>query len=134
MAIRFDLARTVLLGIDLILASAILEAAVDPRKPNFQRLGTVAAIWVVLSVLVAFEESFRAATGAGRPGAAPSRTAALEAGVRRSFRPAGAHPPEPRPWPKTRARPRPAAAGTDRTGDEPGVENLWAARARLGRD
>jgi uncharacterized membrane protein len=135
MTIRFDLARTVLLGIDLILASAILAAAVDPRKPNFQRLGTVAAIWVVLSVLVAFEESFRAASGDGRPATARSRTApALEAAVRRHFRPAGAHPPEPRPWPKTRARPRHAGGGAAPTDDQPPVENLWPARARLGRD
>jgi uncharacterized membrane protein len=113
MSIRFDLARTVLLGIDLIFASAILEATLDPRQPNFQRLGTVAAIWFVLTVLVAFEESFRAAAGDRRPGATrATATPALKSAVRRHFRPAGAHPPGPRP----------------------SVENLWPARARLGRD
>jgi uncharacterized membrane protein len=113
MSIRFDLARTVLLAIDLIFASAILAAAVDPRQPNFQTLGTVAAIWVVLTVLVAFEENFRAAAGGRRLEAPRSTTApAVESAVRRHFRSAGAHPPEPRPR----------------------VENLWPARARLGRD
>ena len=40
--ISLDLARTVLIGLDLLLVSAALEAAIYAREPDFVRLGTVA--------------------------------------------------------------------------------------------
>jgi hypothetical protein len=108
--IGLDLARTVLIALDLLLVGAILEVAMAVNEVTFTRLATVAGLRVGLTLLIVFEDTYRTDT-AGRPasGARPSWTKGL--GRAR----------DPRPGPSVVAADRPA-------------ENLWPDRARLGRD
>jgi len=104
--ISVDLARTVLIGLDLLLVSAALQAAISIQKADFIRLGVVAGLRVALTLLVSFELAFRADT-ASDPG--ESR------------------------WPRPLRRPAPARPVTRLvSGDRP-AENVWPDRARLGR-
>jgi len=152
--ISLDLARTVLIGLDLLLVAAALAVAVAAGKPNFTRLATVAGLRIGLSLLVSFELAFRADTEQD-PTCSRADTLARvvppwEAALRRRFggaprrRPGTpavserrAHPPRPRPpiRPLRQDGPveRPARAHRADRPDGPG-ENLWPARARLGRE
>ena len=133
--IGLDLGRFVLMALDLMLVSAILEVAVSVREPSFTRLATVAALRVALTILLSFEVAYQADTG-GDGGQARSRSAPRwEAALRRQFgvRPAGRS--DDRPWTRSvtpvrhrRAEARPAVA------DQHAGENVWRDRARLGRD
>jgi uncharacterized membrane protein len=107
--IGLDLARIVLVALDLLLVAAILEVAMAANEVTFTRLATVAGLRVGLTLLVAFEDAYRTDT-AGRPGLAG------------------------RPWPKGLGRARDTRRAKPAVvADRPG-ENLWADRARLGRD
>jgi len=133
--IGLDLGRFVLMALDLMLVSAILEVAVSVREPSFTRLATVAALRVALTILLSFEVAYQADTG-GDGGQARSRSAPRwEAALRRQFgvRPAGRS--DDRPWTRSvtpvrhrRAVARPAVA------DQHAGENVWRDRARLGRE
>ena len=133
--IGLDLGRFVLMALDLMLVSAILEVAVSVRDTSFTRLATVAALRVALTILLSFEAAYQADT-AGDGGQARSRSAPRwEAALRRQFgvRPAGRS--DDRPWTRSvtpvrhrRTEARPAMA------DEYASENVWPDRARLGRD
>ena len=109
--IGLDLARIVLVAIDLMLVSAILQVAMAANEITFTRLATVAGLRIGLTLLIAFEDAYQTDTAPGRrPGAArPSWTR----GLGRARDP----------------RPGPTVVGEDRPG-----ENVWADRARLGRD
>jgi hypothetical protein len=107
--IGFDLARTVLVALDLLLVAAILEVAIVVNEVTLTRLATVAGLRIGLTLLIAFEDAYRTDT-AGRPGSAARPWAG---GLGRAR--------DPRPNPSVVAADRPA-------------ENLWPDRARLGRD
>ena len=153
--ISLDLARTVLIGLDLLVVSAALEVAVSTGRPDFTRLATVVGLRVGLSLLIAFEVAFRADTGEDPTrsrGDALSRVAPpWEAALRRRLRGAPRRRPNAEPASRTRAHPpqahppvqparadRPVAAdwpvGGRPARPEGPTENLWPARARLGRD
>jgi uncharacterized membrane protein len=108
--IGLDLARTVLVALDLLLVAAILEVAMAVNEVTLTRLATVAGLRVGLTLLIAFEDAYQTDT-AGRPRSAgrPSWTR----GLGRARDP----------------RPNPSVVAADRPG-----ENVWADRARLGRD
>ena len=143
--ISLDLARSVLVGVDLLLVAAALEVAVSTGRPDFARLATVVGLRIGLSLLVAFDVAFRTGTGQEE---APSRAPALsgvappwEAALRRCLREmprrlrkVPRRRPDARPASHTRARPpQPRLAARPSEPDRPD-ENLWPARARLGRD
>ena len=107
--IGLDLARTVLIALDLLLVAAILEVAMAVNEVTFTRLATVAGLRIGLTLLIAFEDTYRTDT-ADRPGS-PARPWTKGLGRAR----------DPRPGPSVVAADRPA-------------ENLWPDRARLGRD
>jgi hypothetical protein len=118
-----DLARIVLVAIDLMLVSAILEVAIAANEVTFTRLAVVAGLRVGLTLLLAFEDAFRADTDA-RPSGAGERL---------------------RSWPGMPARRDPRTAGRGRilpaqaerraeSRTEQPAENVWPDRARLGRD
>jgi uncharacterized membrane protein len=131
--IRLDLARTVLTGIDLLLASATLQAAIVVREANFIRLAAVAGIRIALSLLISFEVAFQADTALEHAGDPRSRTAPPWGNaVRRHLRTAAARRPDART--KTRARPRHLRPTTRSAAAERQAQNIWADRARLGRD
>jgi hypothetical protein len=90
--VGLDLARIVLVAIDLMLVAAILDVALDANEVTFTRLGVVAGLRVGLTLLLAFEDAYRADT-----------TPAV--------------------------RPKTLRAKAKRP-----VQNVWADRARLGRD
>ncbi len=133
--ISLDLARTVLIGLDLLLVAAALDAAIYVDKPDFVRLATVAVLRIALTLLVSFELAFRADTAPdATPGAERRRRAAppWETAIRRRFR-----SPSPRRadgHPSSMARPRHARAGTRVVAADRPVDGVWADRARLGRD
>jgi hypothetical protein len=108
--IGLDLARIVLVAIDLLLVAAILQVAMVADEATFRQLATVAGLRIGLTLLVSFEDAYRTDT------ANPGRSGlALRGG-----------------WPKGlgRARdPRPSSGA-----DRPVPENVWPDRARLGRD
>ena len=134
--ISLDLARTVLIGLDLLLVSAALEAAIYAREPDFVRLGTVAGLRIALTLLVSFELAFRADTGpTAIPGVERRRRAAppWETALRRRFRSPSTRRADGHPS-SSRARPRPARAGTRVVAADRPVDSLWVDRARLGRD
>ena len=106
-AIGLDLARTVLVGIDLLLVGAILEVAIAVDEVSFTRLATVAGLRIGLTLLIAFEDAFRA-DSAERVGG-------------------------PRPWSRALGRARETRTPTRVVAERPD-ENLWPDRARLGRD
>jgi len=136
--ISLDLARTVLIGLDLLLVSAALEVAVSTGRPDFTRLATVVGLRVGLSLLIAFELAFRADTGEDPTrsrGDALSRVAPpWEVALRRRLGGSPRRRPNTEPPSRTRAHPAQAhPAVRPVRADGPG-ENLWPARARLGRD
>jgi uncharacterized membrane protein len=133
--IALDLGRFVLMALDLMLVSAILEVAVSVRETSFTRLATVAALRVALTILLSFEVAYQADTNAAG-GQARSRSGPRwEAALRRQFgvRPAGRS--DDRPWTRsaTHFRRRRADARPAMANEQPG-ENVWPDRARLGRD
>jgi hypothetical protein len=108
--IGLDLARTVLVALDLLLVAAILQVAMATNEVTFTRLATVAGLRVGLTLLVAFEDAYRTDTadrlgGRGR--------VAWSKGLGRAR--------DPRPSGRLAATDRPA-------------ENVWPDRARLGRE
>jgi hypothetical protein len=106
--IGLDLARTVLVALDLLLVGAILEVALAVNEVNFTRLATVAGLRVGLTLLIAFEEAYRTDT-ANRPGSVA------------------------RPWARGLGRARDPRPPSVVAADRP-AENVWPDRARLGRD
>ena len=106
-AIGLDLARTVLVGIDLLLVAAILEVAIALDEVSFTRLATVAGLRIGLTLLIAFEDAFRADT---------------------AERPTG-----PRSWSKALGRARETRTPSRVVAERP-AENLWPDRAQLGRE
>lgn len=127
--VGLDLARIVLLGIDLLLVSAILRVALSVDEASFQRLATVAALRVGLTLLIAFEDAFRADAVKGSVREVWTRRA-LGYGPRPAADrrvPAAAATGERRPAAAAERRPAPAAA-------ERLTGNVWTDRARLGRD
>lgn len=108
--VGLDLARTVLVALDLLLVGAILEVAMAANELTLTRLATVAGLRIGLTLLITFEDAYRTDT-AGRPGR-PGRQAWAK-GLGRAR--------DPRPSPSVVAADRPA-------------ENVWPDRARLGRD
>jgi uncharacterized membrane protein len=108
--IGLDLARTVLVALDLLLVAAILEVAMAVNEVTFTRLATVAGLRIGLTLLIAFEDAYRTDT-ADRRGSAARPSWAKGLGRAR----------DPRPGPSVVTADRPA-------------ESVWADRARLGRD
>jgi uncharacterized membrane protein len=108
--IGLDLARIVLVALDLLLVAAILEVAMAANEVTFTRLATVAGLRIGLTLLTAFEDAYRTDT-AGRPRGIGTPTWTKGLGRAR----------DPRPGPSVVTTDRPA-------------ENVWADRARLGRD
>ena len=106
--VGLDLARIVLVAIDLMLVSAILDVAINANEVTFTRLATVAGLRIGLTLLLAFEDAYRADTArdVGR-------------GVRS--------------WPGVPRRRDPRTSGRLVPAERP-VENVWPDRARLGRD
>jgi hypothetical protein len=127
--VGLDLARIVLLGIDLLLVSAILRVALSVDEVSFQRLATVAALRIGLTLLIAFEDAFRADTVKSSPREAWTRRA-LGYGPRPTTDRRAAAP--------SVAERRPAPAATERRAAPAAAErltgNVWPDRARLGRD
>jgi len=123
--ISLDLARTVLIGLDLLLVSAALEAAIYAREPDFVRLGTVAGLRIALTLLVSFELAFRADGDPGRRASAAGRPAVGDGPP--ATVPQPVHPPGGRA-PVVLAGPSPA-----RPGRHPGGGRRPAGRERLGR-
>lgn len=100
--IRAELGGAVIIGLDFLLAAAILQAAVSPGGDTAGRLGVVAAIRVGLSLLILGE---------------------LHAyGGRRRSDPNELVPQAPES----------AVTPVDGPASDGGVEDIWAARARLG--
>ena len=110
-----DLARIVLVAIDLMLVSAILEVAIHANEVTFTRLAVVAGLRVGLTLLLAFEDAFRADTAEVGAGAVAGRSGRSWPGVPR------------------RRDPRTAGGGGVLPAERP-AENVWPDRARLGRD
>jgi hypothetical protein len=107
--IGLDLARTVLVALDLLLVGAILEVALAVNEVIFTRLATVAGLRVGLTLLIAFEEAYRTDT-ANRPGSAG------------------------RSWARGLGRARDPRPNTSVVAADSPAENVWPDRARLGRD
>lgn len=106
-AIGLDLARTALVGIDLLLVAAILEVAITVDEVSFTRLATVAALRIGLTLLIAFEDAFRAD--------------------------AAERPVVPRSWSSALGRARETRTPRKVVAERP-ADNLWPDRARLGRE
>jgi hypothetical protein len=107
--IGLDLARIVLVALDLLLVGAILEVAMAVNEVTLTRLATVAGLRIGLTLLVAFEDAYRTDTADGRGTAN-------------------------RQWAKGLGRARDTRQTTSVVGADQGAENVWADRARLGRD
>jgi uncharacterized membrane protein len=134
--IRLDLARTVLLGIDVLLASAVLEVAVTVQEVSYNRLATVAALRIILSVLIAVELRYQAdINGADMPAGSTWRAVSPWTGsLRREAPAAPGRRADAHRRPATRVRPRHRRLDARLVSAEPPAENLWPDRARLGRD
>jgi len=107
--IGLDLARIVLVALDLLLVGAILEVAVAVNEVTLTRLATVAGLRVGLTLLVAFEDAYRTDTADSRGSAG-------------------------RQWVKGLGRAGDTRQTTSVVGADQPAENVWADRARLGRD
>ncbi|MEW6472221.1 MAG: hypothetical protein AB1679_08115 [Actinomycetota bacterium] len=107
--VGLDLARIVLVAIDLMLVSAILEVAINANEVTFTRLATVAGLRIGLTLLLAIEDAFRADTGRNATGAGS------------------------RSWPGIPRR-RDSRTSARLAPVERPAENVWPDRARLGRD
>lgn len=103
-----DLARIVLVAIDLMLVAAILEVAITANEATFTRLATVAGLRIGLTLLLAFEDAYRSDTA----GDAPRRGSRSWPGIPR----------------RRDARSTPRLMPAERPSD-----NVWPDRARLGR-
>ncbi|MCA1846698.1 MAG: hypothetical protein LC792_26590 [Actinobacteria bacterium] len=108
--IGLDLARTVLVGIDLLLVAAILQVAITANEITFRNLATVAGLRIGVTLLIAFEDAFRADAVGTRADTARSWSRALGR-------------------PRVRRSRGPLLARSDAP-----VENVWPDRARLGRE
>jgi len=102
--IGLDLARIVLVGLDLLLVAAILQVAMLANQITVTQLATVAALRIGLTLLISFEDAYRTDTAGG--------------GRRQGLDLRGG-------WPNGLGRAR---------DPRPVPENVWADRARLGRD
>ena len=98
-----------LVALDLLLVGVILEVAVAVDEVTLTRLATVAGLRIGLTLLIAFEDAYRTDT----------------AGSRGSIS---------RPWAKGLGRARDVRQTTSVVGADQRAENVWADRARLGRD
>lgn len=107
--IGLDLARIVLVALDLLLVGAILQVAMAVDEVTLTRLATVAGLRIGLTLLIAFEDAYRTDTAEGRGSAS-------------------------RHWAKGLGRARDARQTTAVVEAEQRAENVWADRARLGRD
>jgi hypothetical protein len=107
--IGLDLARIVLVALDLLLVGAILEVAMAVDEVTLTRLATVAGLRIGLTLLIAFEDAYRTDTAANRGSI-------------------GRH------WAKGLGRARDPRQTTSVVGADQRAENVWADRARLGRD
>jgi uncharacterized membrane protein len=133
--ISLDLARTVLIGLDLLIVAAALDAAIYVDRPDFLRLATVAGLRIGLTLLVSFELAFRADTAPGTAAGMERRRRAVppwETAIRRQFRTPSTRRADGHP--SSSARPRHARAVTRVVAADQPVDNVWADRARLGRD
>jgi uncharacterized membrane protein len=109
--IGLDLARIILVALDLMLVAAILAVAMVANELTFTRLATIAGLRIGLTLLVSFEDAYRTDTG--------DRFGGLVRGG----------------WPKRLGRARDVrSAPRVVAGDRPVAENVWPDRARLGRD
>ena len=102
--IGLDLARTVLVALDLLLVAAILEVAMAANEVTFTRLATLAGLRIGLTLLIAFEDTYRTDM-AGRPGGSA------------------------RPWAKGLGRARDPRSPSVVAADRP-AESVWPDRAR----
>jgi hypothetical protein len=107
--VGLDLARIVLVAIDLMLVSAILEVAINANEVTFTRLATVAGLRIGLTLLLAFEDAFRSDTG--------------------RYATSGSS----RSWPGVPRRRDSRSSARLMPAERP-AENVWPDRARLGRD
>jgi hypothetical protein len=107
--IGLDLARTVLVALDLLLVGAILEVALAVDEITLTRLATIAGLRVGLTLLIAFEDAYRTDTADSRGGIG-------------------------RYWAKGLGRARETGRTTSVVGADQRAEHVWADRARLGRD
>lgn len=107
--IGLDLARTVLVALDLLLVGAILEVAMAVNEVTLTRLATVAGLRIGLTLLIAFEDAYRTDTTESRGSVG-------------------------RPWAKGLGRARDTGQTTSVVGADQRAENVWVDRARLGRD
>jgi len=108
--IGLDLARIVLVALDLLLVGAILEVAMAANEVTFTRLATVAGLRIGLTLLISFEDAYRTDT-AGRPRSSIGSP----------------------PWPRGLGRARDPRPGPSVVTEQP-AQNVWPDRARLGRD
>jgi uncharacterized membrane protein len=135
-SISLDLARTFLIGLDLLLVAAALDAAIYVDRADFVRLATVAGLRIALTLLVSFELAFRADTAPGTAaGALERRRRAAppwETAIRRRFRSPSTRRADGHP--STSARPRHARPGARVVAADRAVDNVWVDRARLGRE
>jgi hypothetical protein len=106
--IGLDLARTVLVALDLLLVGAILEVAMIVDEVTLTRLATVAGLRIGLTLLIAFEDAYRTDAGGSRGSVG-------------------------RQWAKGLGRARDPGKATSVVGADQRAENVWADRARLGR-
>ncbi len=133
--ISLYLARTVLIGLDLLIVAAALDVAIYVDRLDFLRLATVAGLRIGLTLLVSFELAFRADTAPGAMTGAERRRRAAppwETAIRRQFRTPATRRADGHPSSGARPRhPRPASRVV--AAEQP-VDNVWVDRARLGRD
>ena len=108
--IGLDLARIVLVALDLLLVGAILQVAMVVDEVTLTRLATVAGLRIGLTLLIAFEDAYRTDT-------ADSRGTAGRQWVAKGL-----------------GRARDTRQTTSVVETERRAENVWADRARLGRD
>lgn len=107
--IGLDLARIVLVALDLLLVGAILEVAMAVDEVTLTRLATVAGLRIGLTLLIAFEDAYRTDTAESRSSVG-------------------------RQWTKGLGRARDTRRTTSVVEADQRAENVWADRARLGRD
>ena len=109
--IGLDLARIILVALDLMLVAAILAVAMVANEVTLTRLATIAGLRIGLTLLVSFEDAYRTDTA--------DRLGGMVRGG----------------WPKALGRARDPRPGQRVVAEErPVAENVWPDRARLGRD
>ena len=110
--VGLDLARIVLVGLDLLLVAAILQVAMLANEITLTQLATVAGLRIGLTLLISFEDAYRTDTASSGRSGLDLRGA----------------------WPKGLGRARDQRPRPDVVGERHVPENVWADRARLGRD